>query len=308
MTYPTNIPICIGTRTVSEMLKHRWTRVKNGFETPLEFLALCFDKAMQKYFKRNSRLRRKLFAKHMMKKMQSLGYVKSNHFDFKGIKIPMLDKKTNEDFFNAMFEDDYYIYLFENDNYEEKFMDKYYYLLIEGPFCFKNELVDVQVKPGDVVIDVGSWIGDFAAYASVKGATTYAFEPSNNLFQVLKKTASLNPNIIPVEKAVGNETISNSKIGGVFDTTANEKFDITTLDDFVSENKLTHVDFIKADIEGFERHMLEGAQETLKNFAPKLALCTYHLPDDPEILAKLIKKANPNYKIVQKRMKLFATV
>ena len=82
----------------------------------------------------------------------------------------------------------------------------------------------------------------------------------------------------------------------------------TTLDDFVRENNLPRVDFIKSDIEGFERHLLEGAQETLSRFAPKLAICTYHLPDDPEVLSGLIKKANPKYNIVQKRKKLFASV
>ena len=75
-----------------------------------------------------------------------------------------------------------------------------------------------------------------------------------------------------------------------------------------SSDLLTHVDFIKADIEGYERYMLEGAQETLRRFAPKLALCTYHFPDDPEVLAALITKANPAYRIVQRRAKLYASV
>jgi hypothetical protein len=68
------------------------------------------------------------------------------------------------------------------------------------------------------------------------------------------------------------------------------------------------VDFIKADIEGAERLMLKGAQKTLARFAPKLALCTYHLPDDPDVMEKLIMEANPNYKIVHKWFKLYAYV
>jgi hypothetical protein len=68
------------------------------------------------------------------------------------------------------------------------------------------------------------------------------------------------------------------------------------------------VDFIKADIEGTERDMLKGATSVLKIFAPKLAICTYHLPDDPEVLKNIILKANPNYRIVQLNHKLFAMV
>ncbi|GHT01861.1 hypothetical protein AGMMS50276_30860 [Synergistales bacterium] len=86
------------------------------------------------------------------------------------------------------------------------------------------------------------------------------------------------------------------------------EIETTTIDDFVEENGLERVDFIKADIEGYERHMLKGAAKTLKRFAPKLALCTYHLLDDPEVMERFIKEANPVYNVVQKRKKLFASV
>ncbi len=104
-----------------------------------------------------------------------------------------------------------------------------------------------------------------------------------------------------------------SDTGSSFITNTDASKEITTaetvtLDSFVRENNLERVDFIKADIEGFERHMLQGAQETLRKFAPKLALCTYHLPDDPQVLENLIKQANPNYNVVQKRKKLYASV
>jgi hypothetical protein len=54
--------------------------------------------------------------------------------------------------------------------------------------------------------------------------------------------------------------------------------------------------------------MLRGAMNVLKNFAPKLAICTYHLPDDQFVLENIIREANPNYTIVHLRHKLFAAV
>lgn len=46
----------------------------------------------------------------------------------------------------------------------------------------------------------------------------------------------------------------------------------------------------------------------LKEFAPKLAICTYHLTDDKEVLERLIKEANKNYIIEHRYKKLYAYV
>ena len=67
-------------------------------------------------------------------------------------------------------------------------------------------------------------------------------------------------------------------------TVETKTVNVTTIDEFVKSNNIEKVDFIKADIEGAERDMLRGATEVLKKFAPKLAICIYHLPDDKEVL------------------------
>jgi FkbM family methyltransferase len=136
---------------------------------------------------------------------------------------------------------------------------------------------------------------------------------------------NLMPHIIPVQQGLG-DTISELQISvsemnsGANTITPNnenainfkfnskETVKITTLDSFVEQYHLTKVDFIKSDIEGYERNLLLGAKNTLKKFAPKLAICTYHLPDDPQVLEAIIKDANPNYKVVHLKHKLFATV
>ena len=234
----------------------------------------------------------------------------------------MLDEENQNVFFAYVFEDTFYSYLYLDDDYSEKTVDECDGFLYEGLYSLVNDSVDVRGNPGDVVLDAGSWIGDFAAYAAAKGAgKVYAFEPTEPGFSFLCETASLNKNIIPVRLGISNETSSATIFTDARNTGANSllqdmcvgrhetsQINTTTIDEFVRANNIERVDFIKSDIEGYERYMLEGAQETLRRFAPKLALCTYHLPDDPQVMASLIKQANPNYEIVQKSKKLYASV
>jgi len=181
---------------------------------------------------------------------------------------------------------------------------------------------EVYVKEGDVIFDVGANVGMFSIYASKKvKCKIYSFEPVKYTFNILEETIKLNGvenTIIPVNKGVFNcigyenikmninENIGDSSIIFNNNVVNSEQIELTTIDDFVIDNKIERIDFIKADIEGAERLMLEGAKNTIKNFKPNLAICTYHLPDDKEVLTRLILDANPDYKIEYTSHKLFA--
>jgi FkbM family methyltransferase len=189
---------------------------------------------------------------------------------------------------------------------------------VEGPYEYK----DVRVSPADIVIDCGANMGVFSALAANRGGIVYAFEPSRYIIeQYLGKTAAHNPNISVCPFALSNlrqevefhfdiEHMSSGFIvsAGEGASAQTETVQTITLDEFVHENNIAKVDFIKADIEGAERYMLMGAKNVLKDFAPKLALCTYHLPDDPQVLRELILGANPHYVIEEKYMKMYAYV
>lgn len=246
-------------------------------------------------------------------------------FDFNGPKLTDISNDTTQ-MINLLgvFDDVLLFHCFQNDDYNKDMVRYFDQFLNEGPYGYTDGSFDVTVKKGDVVVDVGAWIGDFSAYACSKGAVAYAFEPVKNTFELLEQTAILNNvnggvKIYPVNTGLSNVTgtveisINNLNSGSnsiVYDWKGNvkETINLTTLDQFVIENKLKTVDFIKADIEGAERDMLRGANYVMKTFAPKLAICTYHLPDDPEVLENIIKTANPNYTIVHLKHKLFAQV
>ena len=291
----------------------RVNRARYGLDTWGEFFLRCVDSLTSKIFAERTHFYESVRAKRLLKS-DGLAY------HIKDIKLPILTRHEEDRFIFTNFDDTFIAYSLFDDKYDEKTFDLTDALIPEGLYGLVNDKVNVTVEPDDIVIDAGSWIGDFAAYASVMGATTYAFEPVDNTFAILEKTAELNGRIIPVKKGLSNENVSrkifvndamssgNSFIANADHADESLTVETTTIDDFVRENHLPRVDFIKADIEGFERHMLAGAQDTLARFAPKLALCTYHLPDDPQVMADLILKANPKYNIVQKRKKLFASV
>lgn len=215
-------------------------------------------------------------------------------------------------------------HIFFDDCYDKRVVELLESKMGEGPRCYTDDGFNVTVEPGDIVVDAGAWVGDFSAYAAFKGASVYAFEPTPSTYQLLCETAALNENkIIPVKMALSD---ANGEADFLFfDDSARNKFTISAhkdlnpiiaeqslqticLDTFVEENTISRIDFIKADIQGAERDMLKGAAAVLRKFAPRLAIATDHLPDDPKVLSEIIMTANPKYVVRQTRTMLFAAV
>jgi len=242
------------------------------------------------------------------------------YFDFNGAKLPDISQDTAQ--MNSLlqiFQDSFLFFCLLDDNYCKKLVEQFDPCMMEGPYGYSDTDFDVTIKPDDVVMDVGAWIGDFSAYAAAKGAKAYAFEPLSKNYELLLKTAELNGNnIIPIKKGLGNINEDKEICINENDTAGSSAYltksknkeiiEITTLDEFVERENIKKLDFIKSDIEGGERYLLMGAKRVLKEFAPKLAICTYHFPEDPELLERIILDANKNYKIVHTKQKLFATL
>lgn len=194
-----------------------------------------------------------------------------------------------------------------------------YSICSEGPY----ELDDIgfRVEKGDVVFDCGANMGLFSVLAINRGGKVYGFEPTPKTREYLKQYERMYPNNMNIVPYALSDEVGDTKfyinshlngensISNLYGTCSEcITVKMQTMDNFIKCNGIEKVDFIKADIEGSERYMLLGARETLKKFAPKLSICTYHLKDDPEVLENVIIQANPNYKIIHRYKKLYAYI
>jgi FkbM family methyltransferase len=146
-----------------------------------------------------------------------------------------------------------------------------------------------------VVLDVGGHAGQFAklfARMAPKGHV-YTFEPGSYALSILRPAIRFNNlrNItilpeglsdspgtatlhVPVKKS-GSIGYGLGHIAGITKQrarrpTISDTISLTTIDRFASSENLTRLDFIKADIEGWEFRMIVGGEQTLSRFRPSL--------------------------------------
>ena len=151
------------------------------------------------------------------------------------------------------------------------------------------------VKTGDVVLDIGANIGShtlpLAKLVGNKGHV-YAFEPTDFAFRKLNNNLQLNDALIErvtvfqqmlvfdKNTAIENELFSSWPLvsadqlhekhkGRLMLTTGAHA---VTLDDAISENNITTVDFIKLDVDGFEYAVLSGGAKTINKFKPTILI------------------------------------
>ena len=163
-----------------------------------------------------------------------------------------------------------------------------------------------KIKKGDVVLDIGANIGRFSnlfgKLVSKKGEV-HCFEPVTLNYVKLQQNTCHTPWVKTYKLAVSNkceDSIINFTLNDLEKSTLNsdnnlndsdkEVIKTTTVDNFISENKLKSVDFVKCDIEGFELKALCGMEDVLKKEKPKLSIEITLNKDDREKLFNLLNK------------------
>lgn len=144
---------------------------------------------------------------------------------------------------------------------------------------FETELVEKEIKKGDVVLDIGANIGYYTLiFAKLVGESgkVYAFEPDPDSFALLKKNVEINgyKNVVLIQKAVSNKTgkirlylcednKGDHRIYNSHDDRKSIEIEAIRLDEYF-KNYNGKIDFIKMDIQGAEGGASQGMFNLLK--------------------------------------------
>lgn len=151
-----------------------------------------------------------------------------------------------------------------------------------------------HLQTGNIVFDVGANAGLFALIAAKKVGSTghvYAFEPGLRELQLLRNNIAINHlnNITVVDCAVSDKVGTAQfaiSVDGAMNSLAQTKHPsqkiqewrevkLTTLDYFIEQQSIKKVDFIKIDVEGAEKKVLQGAIKLLGSSNAPEILCEF---------------------------------
>lgn len=154
------------------------------------------------------------------------------------------------------------------------------------------KLFQTLIKKDDVVIDVGANIGCTSILFGELANQVISFEPSPTTFNLLQQNIKQSglENITLLNSALGSNpgvseiTYAESNRSGGFisnKTTittghVTEQIEIEKLDNIIHDLNISKLDFMKIDVEGFEKEVIEGARDTINKFQPIIVLELNH--------------------------------
>ena len=175
-----------------------------------------------------------------------------------------------------------------------------------------------HIRPDMNVFEIGANIGshsfEIAKCLQAGTGTLYCFEPTDYAFRKLMKNHALNhfTNIVFEQMALSdrNETRRITPASSLDTVAFSASWDVKnlkskrhdaqdiafkTLDAYVQEKQLAHVDLLKIDVDGYELKVMTGGAETLARFHPMLIIelseCLLHyIGDRLEDLLNLLER------------------
>lgn len=164
---------------------------------------------------------------------------------------------------------------------------------------------DIIRLENEVFVDCGAFTGDTVQELTTKSKPqkVFAFEPDEKNFQALMKNFAKDSRIVCIKKGAFSKKTTLSFAGGNADASkimdkGTIQIEVDSIDNVLDGEKAT---FIKMDIEGAELEALKGAQNTIRNYHPKLAISAYHKFEDLFTLPQYIYSLDNSYKFYLRR-------
>jgi len=178
---------------------------------------------------------------------------------------------------------------------------------------YKKE--NFEIKPNDVVIDVGAHIGLFTIYASqfCTNGKIYSFEPFADNYELLLENITLNnlDNVKSFNQAISNSNepiklfLNDDESGHSMFSQSSKSIivDSISLQKFFDENQIKHCNFLKLDCEGAEYEIIKNLPFEYFQKIDKLVI-EYHMADlHPELLIELKETlSQQNFEIETKKL------
>lgn len=159
------------------------------------------------------------------------------------------------------------------------------------PYTF--EIFDYFTDINKNTIDLGSWNGITSLYLAQKSSLVYAIDPDNDCFLELIKNIDLNPlikeKIKPIKKAISNVNgktnlfarenygeSSSSILKRKRDLLSSAQIETITFDNFIQQNNIEKITFIKMDIEGAEFLILPTIGSALQKLKYPTLYISFH--------------------------------
>lgn len=170
---------------------------------------------------------------------------------------------------------------------------------------FEDDVINLSDE--EIFVDIGAFDGDTIysfldkKYSHFNKIFAYELDKAN--FKELKTNVDKMDDSIKDKVYLYNLGVydqngvikyNSNSTGSMISSSANLVGEVVKLSDHLKSEEVT---YIKMDIEGGEVKALYGAENIIKKYKPKLAICVYHEPEHLLDIPIYIKSLVPTYKI-----------
>ena len=166
------------------------------------------------------------------------------------------------------------------------------------------------LRNDEIFVDCGAAVGEtvdhFLEITEERFTRLYAFEPDRDNFSKLENKIARYRNQ-PFYRSIylRNQATGDADRKVRFEHGGGEGSRVVDSDQGGLEMDLVKLDtalpdgatFLKLDVEGHELASLRGAEQTIREFRPRIAVCVYHRDDDLLTIPAYLKSLNPDYNI-----------